>query len=134
MSGNIKDTNVELIKTQTFNLINDLENYSKSSRNISVYEKALQKKYEHLFTTSKTLFNMVFNSFKNKNFDKNHFNEMINKMLEYITQIQNNKISQHDASVNVGTDLACKYIPQLKDKKEELEKIIEIKEEDSKNN
>ena len=116
MSGNINDTNVNLIKKQAFSLISDLENYSRTSRNISIYENILQKKYENLYKTSKTLFNFIFNSFKNKTFDKNHFNEMINKMLSYISQIQNKEISQYNASVHVGSELAQKYIPQLKPK------------------
>jgi len=120
MSGNIHDTKVDLIKTQTFNLISDLEHYSKSSRDISIYEKSLEKKYNHLFTTSKTLFNIIIKQYKNKNenFDKQHFNLMINKMLEYVSKIQNNEISQYNASVEIGSDLAYKYIPQLKEKLE----------------
>jgi hypothetical protein len=124
MSGNIYDTNVTLIKTQISNLISDLNNYSKTSRNISIYENSLQNKYNYLFTTSKTLFNMIFNAFKNNKFDQEYFNVIINKMLNHITQIQNKEISQYDASVNIGTDLAHKYIPQLK------ESVSEIKNDD----
>jgi protoheme ferro-lyase len=113
MSGNIKDTDVELVKKEVFDLINDLENYTKSSRNLNVYEEAMKKKYKNLFNTSKTLFNLIFNQFKDKKFDKEYFNFMVNKMLSYITKIQNNEISQYDASANIGTDLAEKYIPNL---------------------
>jgi len=127
MSGNINDTNVKLIQKECFNMISDLEKYG---HNIAIYERLLQKKYNNLFTTSKTLFNLILNSFKNKNFDKQHFNMMINKMLENITKIQTNQISQHDASVEIGTDLAYKYIPQLKEKIESntLDNIQEIEE------
>lgn len=133
MSGNINDTNVKSIKTDIYNMISDLEKYSKSSRNISIYENCLQKKYSNLYKTSKSLFNMVFNQYKNKNFDKQYFNTTLNKMLEYISQIQTNQISQYDASVNIGSDLAYKYIPQLKEKLNEKQssetKIEEINEE-----
>jgi hypothetical protein len=128
MSGNINDTNIKLIKTQTFNLISDLENYAKSSRNISIYENILKKKYNYLYNTSKTLFDLILNQYKNKQFDKVYFNTMINKMLNYIGEIQNNKISQYDASVKIGTDLAYKYIPQFNEEQNKLTKIDEINE------
>jgi hypothetical protein len=129
MSGNIHDTNVDLIKTEINNLILDLNNYSKSARNISIYEKSLQNKYKYLFTTSNTLFTMIFNAFKNNKFDQDYFNIIINKMLGQILNIQNKNISQYDASVNIGTDLAQKYIPQLK---ESLNKITEVEENNPK--
>lgn len=127
MSGNINDTNVDLIKTQIFNLISDLESYSKSSRNINIYEEAMKKKYSYLLKTSKTLFCLIIDQYKYNKLDQEHFNFMINKMLDYIVKIQNNQISQYDASAEIGTDLAYKYIPQLNEK---IKKELSNKEND----
>jgi ADP-heptose:LPS heptosyltransferase len=129
MSGNINDTNVLLIKNQVFDLIEDLEKYSKTSRNLNVYEEAMKKKYNYLYNTSKTLFNLIFNQFKTNKLDKEYFNFMVNKMLNYITKIQNNEMSQYDASATIGTELAEKYVPNLdKNTLDEIKKNIKDEE------
>lgn len=114
MSGNIYDTDVDTIKSQINEMISELDNIYKTEKNVHLYEDVLKKKYSQLYTTSKTLFEFILNKFNNKLFDINYFNQTIEKMLNAITDIQKSKITQHDASVNIGYHLAKKYIPEYK--------------------
>lgn len=114
MSGNIYDTDVDTIKAQINEMISELNEIYKIEPNVHVYENDLKKKYSQLYTTSKTLFEFIMNKFNNKLFDANYFSQTIEKMLNAISDIQKSKISQHDASVDIGYHLAKKYIPEYK--------------------
>ena len=48
MSGNIKDTKINIIKENVDNLIIDLDNILDKGENISDYEYNLKKKYKFL--------------------------------------------------------------------------------------
>jgi len=108
MNSNIHNTNVDKIKLQVNNLINDINSHP----NLSSEE--LENKYHYLFTTSKTLFNLIIAKTKKSNFDKQAFDKNLSYMLSNITKIQQNEITQDNASENVGKLLAKQYIPQYK--------------------
>lgn len=117
MSGNIKDTNVDIVKQEIESLLKELENIktqNKESPNDYLYN--LEKKYKNLKNTSSKLFEFTIKEFQKSNFNKELFLKNLNMMLDSILNIQNSKISQYDASVKIGTSLAHQYIPHLKKK------------------
>jgi hypothetical protein len=101
------DTDVDKIKSQVYSLIDDLQ-----TTTFNNYD--LEQKYNYLFNISKTLFNLVVKEAKNPNFNKTSFDNNLSHMLNNIIKIQQNQISQHNASEDVGKLLAKQYIPQYK--------------------
>ena len=117
MSGNIKDTNVDIVKQEIESLLKDLENIKiKGDESPDDYLYNLGKKYTNLKTTSSKLFEVTIKEFQKPNFNKSYFLKNLHMMLDSILNIQNSKISQYDASVKIGTSLAHQYIPHLKKK------------------
>jgi hypothetical protein len=110
MSGNINDTDVSQIRSEVYLLIEDLRNLNNDEDD----EYILKKKYKYLVKSSNGLFKYIINEHKSCKFDKELFDRNLEMMLTKIQQIQNNKETQYDASVSVGTSLANQYIPQLK--------------------
>lgn len=104
MQNNINNTNVNLLKKQVNDMIDEIY-----ILNIELNIDVLKKKYSDLFYTSKTLFNMIT---KKEIKDLNMFKKNIHKMLELILNIQNGKISQNKASEEIGTLIAKQYIPE----------------------
>lgn len=107
MSNNIHDTKVDKIKTQVYNLMNDINNGENNT-------ETLEANYNYLFTTSKTLFNLVCKEAKNPNFNKQQFDKNLDQMLKHILKIQNDELTQNEASENIGKLLAKQFIPQYK--------------------
>jgi hypothetical protein len=107
MSGNIYDTDINKIKKEVYDLINDLDN----GNNVI-------GKYEYLKKTSKTLYEYIIKQYDNtKIFNKEMLINNLEMMLKGIDKIQKSKDikkSQHEASVFVGEELASQFIPQLK--------------------
>jgi len=110
MSNNIKDTDTSKVRSECDMMIKDIFTFS---------EKELENKYEYLFKTSKGLFNYILKEHNSSTFNKVIFDKKLNTMLSMIENIQNNKISQHEASTKIGTSLAGEYIPSefLEEKK-----------------
>ena len=109
MSGNINDTNVERLKKEVNELIEELNTITSKGDNIDDYENTLQKKYKYIVKTSESLFKLIL-----QQRGKTSFMDNLNMMLNNIERIQKSQISQHDASCNVGDKLASQFIPQLK--------------------
>lgn len=107
MSSNIHDTDVEVVRRESEEMMNDLQN------KVSVNE--CERKYSNLYKTSKTLFDMIVEKSSQRNFNKEEFKLHLSKMLSLISKIQNKQMSQNKASEEIGYVLAKKYIPQLKD-------------------
>jgi len=107
MSNSIHNTKVEQIKTQVYNLINDIKHGENNT-------ETLQSKYNHLYSTSKTLFNFVHKEAQKSSFNQSQFDKNLDNMLRHITKIQKDEISQHEASENIGKMLAKQFIPQYK--------------------
>lgn len=105
MSNNIHDTKINRIKLESENMIKDIQ----KDKDIDLLE--LEKKYEYLFKTSKTLFNFIIKEHQKSTFNKEHFTKKLNQMLFLIKKIQNDEISKYDASANIGATLAKEYIP-----------------------
>ena len=101
------DTKVHDIQSQVQSLIFDLKD-----KKINLV--LLKEKYNYLYITSKTLFDFIVKNVNSKNFDRELFNLNLNKMLNYIVDIQNNNLTQNDASEHIGGLLAKQFIPQLK--------------------
>lgn len=117
MSNNIHDTNVELIRDQVNNLIDECENLLKNGEKLSNYENHFSNKYKHLINTSNTLYKFICTQMQQNfiNFDRDALQERLDMMLNAILNIQNSKISQYDASVMIGEKLAQDYIPQCRE-------------------
>jgi len=113
MSNNIHDTKVNKLKKQVDQFIFDMNHY-RSGNNMPPSD-FFEKKYDYLYSTSKSLFNFIYTNYSKPNFDKKSFHNNLDKMLNYITKIQKSEISQYDASGIIGTHIAKQYIPQLKD-------------------
>jgi hypothetical protein len=116
MSGNIKDTNVNIIKEEIESLLKELNNIKNKGESPNDYLYNLEKKYKDLKKTSSKLFEFTINEFQKPTFNKHHFLKNLNMMLESILNIQKSNISQYDASIKIGSSLAHQYIPHLKKK------------------
>jgi hypothetical protein len=114
MSGNIHDTNIFTIKEQVNKMMAHLDKLKAEGEDLSEWESHLQHKYKELYNTSKTLFTYLFKNYTSPDFNSEFFTTTLNMMLSKVSSIQNSAISQEDASAEVGTHLAEKYIPQLK--------------------
>lgn len=114
MSGNINDTNTNKVNFQVNELLQELDEILKNNDSIDSYTSDLKNKYNYLWSTSQTLYNYILRQYGKPNFDKEFFNKNLNMMLQSIENIQKSKVSQYDASVSVGKELASQYIPNLK--------------------
>jgi hypothetical protein len=112
MSNNIHDTNVNLIKTQVLSLMNDIDVLDPSESALDS-QHVFKQKYKHLSSTSDTLFKYILKNYNQKNFNRRFFQTTLHLMLNNISQIQDNKVTQHNASSQVGEHLAKEYIPHL---------------------
>jgi hypothetical protein len=101
------DTNVDKVKSEVYSLLNELQT-------CTVEKEELEQKYNYLFNISKTLFNLVIQESKNPNFNKTSFDKNLSHMLDNILKIQQNQITQHNASEDIGKLLAKQFIPQYK--------------------
>jgi hypothetical protein len=104
--SDINNTNVDKIKRDVDNMLNDIYNGNT--------EDILQEKYNYLFTTSRTLFKFIIRECNKNNFKKDQFDNNLKFMLNNILKIQKNELTQNDASENVGKLVAKQFIPQLK--------------------
>jgi hypothetical protein len=59
-------------------------------------------------------YEVLYKLCKEKDFDSKQFNFFLYKL----KQIEDNKVSQHDASVSIGTMLVDKYVPKSLMKKD----------------
>lgn len=114
MSGNIHDTNINQIKTEVYNLIDDLKQLNEDP---CEHEYRFKKKYKYLYNTSQSLFSFIISNWGKDEFNQNFFNKTLELMLTQIEKIQQSRISQYDASSNVGSHLATTFIPQLRENK-----------------
>ena len=112
MSGNVNDTNTNKVNFQVKELLQELDEILKN--NESIDSSNLKIKYNYLWSTSQTLYNYILRQYGKPNFDKEFFYKNLNMMLHSIENIQKSKVSQYDASVYVGKELASQYIPNLK--------------------
>ena len=114
MSGNIHDTNVTKIRVLINDFINELEETIEKGDDIVEYEDTYKEKYSYIIKTSENLYKMIYDQYKISVFDKKFFLKNIETMLQAIERIQQAKVTQYDASKQIGEMLACHYIPQLK--------------------
>lgn len=114
MSGNVKDTNVHKVRSDVAKLTEELNDLRNRNEDIMSWSDTLSRKYRYLVKTSKTLFNYIIKEYAKDAFDLVFFNRTLEMMLAHITQIQQSDISQHDASVNIGSHLANTFIPQIR--------------------
>lgn len=116
MSGNINDTNILLVKQDVDNLLQELFELKQKKINLKNYLDVnlenLKKKYINLHNTSNTLFKFIISQYDSDRFDKDQFNHTLSILLSNIENIQKSKKSQHDASIEIGSMLANKYIPK----------------------
>ena len=110
----IHKTNVDLIRKQVYDLIKDLEGNHSSS--IQSDPSLLEEKYNYLFNTSKTLFKYIVTQYGTSRFNQDVLDKNLDMMLKSITKIQSSKLTQEDASIQIGESLAKQYIPQMQDK------------------
>lgn len=116
MSGNINDTNTELIKQQVENLQKDISDIYSRNETVNDWKDSLSKKYKHLSKTSNTLFKYIIENYGTDKFNQSFFDKTITMMLSKISNIQNSNVTQENASVYIGTHLAQKFIPQCSQK------------------
>lgn len=114
MSGNIHDTNVTKLKDEVRHLLTELDEIIAKRQRIENYEEVLKEKYNYITQTSENLWKLIITQYTNSTFNKDIFLKNLEMMLSAISDIQGSKITQHDASQNVGETLASQFIPQLK--------------------
>lgn len=114
MSGNIHDTNINLLRKELNELKIDIEKLLIEGDVIANWEETLKRRYKHLSKTSLTLFKYILANYKTEKFNELFFNRTIELMFDKINSIQRSEISQYDASGEIGTVIAEEYIPQLK--------------------
>jgi hypothetical protein len=115
------NTNVDLIKQQTYQLIEELLTTEPSQNQGKIY---LENKYNYLFKISPGLFNFIIKEALSSNFNLKKFQNKLNIMLKYIKDIQESKISQHTASEKIGIVIADEYIPKDLYKKEDRDRLF----------
>ncbi len=108
MSDNIHNTKINLVKDQVYKLIQDIQN---GENDISTFET----RYNYLYQTSKTLFNLICKESSKPNFNKQRFDNNLNKMLHHILKIQKDELTQNEASEDIGKLLAKQFIPQYRE-------------------
>ncbi|NBO99317.1 MAG: hypothetical protein EBU90_04210 [Proteobacteria bacterium] len=114
MSGNIKDTRINQIKEQVQELQTEIRTLRSQGENPTDWEDTLKRKYKYLSTTSESLFKLLLHNYDTPRFNQSFFDQTLQLMLNRIEDIQQAKVSQHDASVNIGEHLATTFIPQLR--------------------
>ncbi len=106
-SGNINDTNVQIVQQQVLNFILDVKNGEFD-------EEKCKSKYNILYKTSRSLFDFILKDIpkqiNNGTFDENAFSTRLNNMLLLVTKIQEGKTDLYKASTNVGGELASEYL------------------------
>jgi hypothetical protein len=111
MANNI---DIKKLESEIKNMINDLDDQfntisSNTLNEVTESQKfILKQKYSYLHDSSLTLFNMILSNFKNKTFLRNH----ISVLIENLTKLQKNELTEYNASVNVGTHFANEYFPK----------------------
>lgn len=113
----IHSVNVEQIRLEVDKMILELDNITERGELIKDYTDYLKNKFKFLYKSSDGLFNYILNNYGSKHFNKDSFYTNINMMLSLIVKMQSSNISQHDASVVVGEELARQFIPQLRNNK-----------------
>ncbi len=114
MSGNIHDTNVTKLKDEVNKLLTELDEIIARRDNILNYEDTLKRKYKYISDISDNLWKLIITQYTNSTFNKTIFLNNLEMMLSAISNIQQSKITQHNASENIGETLASQFIPQLK--------------------
>jgi hypothetical protein len=114
MSGNVNDTNAQLMKQQIDEMILECEAILARNEEVQAWEGTLTRKYKHLHNTSSTLFKFIVSNFGTPRFDKVFFTSTVDLMLKQLGNIQHSVATQEAASQNVGNYLAESFIPQLK--------------------
>jgi hypothetical protein len=71
----------------------------------------LESRHQELESSFPAIYKYITRGFLDSNFNKRAFEETLNKMLDYVAKIQANKISQNDASEEIGQTLADTYFP-----------------------
>jgi hypothetical protein len=114
MSGNIQDTDVNRLKDDINKLLIELDDIITKGDTIKYHEDTLKRKYKYIVKTSENLWKLIIDQYGNSSFNKTLFLTNLGMMLSSILDIQAGKITQHNASQNVGETLASQFIPQLK--------------------
>lgn len=112
--SSINSVNVEKIEEEMKSMILEIERIRSNNEKIDDYNDTLKNKFKYLQKSSDALFKYILTNYGTFNFNKQIFDKNINMMLNLIKKMQNSHLSQHDASVIVGEQLANQYIPQLK--------------------
>lgn len=114
MSGNIQDTQINQIKQQVQELQKEIEILISRGDNPIDREDTLKRKFKYLSSTSESLFKLLLHNYGTPRFNPTFFDQTLELMLQKVQDIQQSKVSQHDASKNVGEHLATTFIPQLR--------------------
>ena len=96
---------MDKIKKTVTELLNDCE---VNRENPDMKRDMMEKYYDFSMK-----YPVLFLSIVNNDFCQERFNEMTN----LLSNVENNKISKHDASVKIGTKLVDKYVKPILKKK-----------------
>lgn len=92
---------------------NDFDNLKSDNSDMGEIRKTLGKRYPNMADNYPAIFELAFKPDKEWNSDIQKLETMVNMA----SKVKNNEISQHDASVKIGTELVDKYVkPQLEGK------------------
>lgn len=114
---NIQSVDVEKIEQEIESMIAEIERIRSNNECLDDYNDTLKNKFKYLQKRSDALFKYILTNYGTQNFDKHIFDKNIMLMLNLIKKMQNSNLTQHDASVIVGEQLANQFIPQLKEPK-----------------
>lgn len=112
--GNIHKINVDKVQKEVEEMLVTLKELQERGEQIGDWEDSLKNKYKYLHKKSTGLFNFIIKNYGTEKFTQT-FDHTLDMMLKNIQKIQRSEISQYDASATVGTVLAKRYIPQLRD-------------------
>ena len=106
------DKNLNIILTQSKLLLNDCKKF----KNKKEFQTNSEEEFTKLMKEKYIILNNNYNTIFNQCLDGTMDMDILTYMVNQINNINKNKISKHDASVNVGQKLVDKFVkPKIKD-------------------
>ena len=104
--------NLNIVLTQSKLLLNDCKKFKNKKDFMTNSDEEFNKLMKEKYIILNTNYNTIFNQCLDGTMDMDILTYMVNQ----INNINKNKISKHDASVNVGQKLVDKFVkPKIND-------------------
>lgn len=103
------EIDIKQLQQNIIDLVKELNEEFDDNNKLTESKKfILKQKYNYIELCSSTLFELILSNFTKKEFLTKH----ITVLLENLNNVQKNRLSEYDASVNVGEHFAKEYFPK----------------------